>query len=51
LYLSPRRVIDDISRGGEIKESFDVKVRREETASELLRHLNRSGIHTQLTID
>jgi len=48
LYLSPRRVIDDISRGGEIKESFDVKVRREETASELLRHLNRSGIHTQL---
>lgn len=48
LYLGPFKAVSDVAGGGEIKESFDVKIRRKETATELLRHLNRSGIHTQL---
>lgn len=48
LYHRPYNAVKDVASGGEIKESFDVKVRKRETATELLRHLNRSGIYTQL---
>lgn len=48
LYHKPYNAVKDVASGGEIKESFDVKVRKRETATELLRHLNRSGIYTQL---
>lgn len=48
LYLRPYNALKDVAVGGEIKESFDVKVRKRETAMKLLQHLNRSGIHTQL---
>lgn len=48
LYLRPYNALKDVAVGGEIKESFDVKVRNRETAMKLLQHLNRSGIHTQL---
>lgn len=48
LYLGPYESLKDVAGGGEIKESFDVRVRKRETATELLRHLNRSGILTQL---
>lgn len=48
LYLRPYNDLKDVAVGGEIKESFDVKVRKRETAMKLLQHLNRSGIHTQL---
>mgnify|MGYP005834578173 CR=1 FL=1 len=48
LYLRPYNALKDVAEGGEIKESFDVKVRKRETAMKLLQHLNRSGIHTQL---
>ncbi|MFN3480999.1 MAG: hypothetical protein ACK415_11535, partial [Thermodesulfovibrionales bacterium] len=47
LYIRPYEAIRDVAGGGEIKESFDVKIRRRETAAELLRHLNRSGVYTQ----
>lgn len=48
LYHRPYIAMKEVASGGEIKESFDVKVRRRETATELLRHLSRSGIYTQL---
>lgn len=48
LYLRPYNALKDVAVGGEIKESFDVKVRKREIAMKLLQHLNRSGIHTQL---
>lgn len=48
LYLRPYEAIRYVAEGGEIKESFDVRIRKRETATELLRHLNRSGVYTQL---
>ncbi len=48
LYLKPYNTIKEVASGGEIKETFDIKVRRKQTATELLNHLNRSGIYTQL---
>ncbi|MFN3396482.1 MAG: RNA ligase, partial [Thermodesulfovibrionales bacterium] len=48
LYLKPYEAIKDVAEGGEIKESFIVRIRKRETATELLRHLNRSGVYTQL---
>lgn len=48
LYLKPYEAIRDVAGGGEIKESFIVRIRKKEAATELLRHLNRSGVHTQL---
>lgn len=48
LYLKPCEAIKEVAEGGEIKESFNVRIRKKETATELLNHLNRSGVYTQL---
>lgn len=47
-YFKPYEAIKEVAEGGEIKESFDVRIRKKETATELLNHLNKSGIYTQL---
>lgn len=48
LYLIPGQTLKKIAGGESVKEFFDVKVRSKNTVDELIQHLNRSGVRTQL---
>lgn len=48
LYIIPEETLRAVDSGESIKEFFDVKVRNKNTVDELIQHLNRSGIRTQL---
>jgi len=48
LYLSPERILKDVSDSGNVRESFQIKVRSKNTAYELMEHLKRSGVITKL---
>ncbi|GAB4419029.1 MAG: RNA ligase [Thermodesulfovibrionales bacterium] len=48
LYLAPHEALREVAGGGSIRESFEIKVRNKNTVYELLRHLSRSGVLTQL---
>lgn len=49
MYLMPGETIKEIQRGENVKEQFNIKVRKKESINRLIEHLNRSGIRTQLT--
>ncbi|MEW6161764.1 MAG: RNA ligase [Nitrospirota bacterium] len=48
LYLSPERVLKEVADGGNVRESFQIKIRNKNTTYELMEHLNRSGVSTKL---
>lgn len=48
LYLAPQSALREIAGGGSIRESFEIKVKDKKTVYELLNHLSRSGVLTQL---
>jgi putative ATP-dependent DNA ligase len=48
LFITPGKVIKEVAEGGDIKESFDIKVRNENTINSLMKHLKKSGIKTKL---
>lgn len=48
LYLSPQRVLKEVADGGNVRESFHVKVRNKNTIYDLMEHLKRSGVSTKL---
>jgi putative ATP-dependent DNA ligase len=48
LYLIPEDSLKRVANGENIKETFNIKVRNKNTIEDLLEHLNRSGIRTQL---
>lgn len=48
LYLIPKQTLKNVAEGESVKEFFDIKVRNKNTIDELIQHLNRSGVRTQL---
>lgn len=48
LHLIPEETLRAVAEGENIKEFFDVRVRNKNTVDELIQHLNRSGVRTQL---
>ncbi|MDI6801021.1 MAG: RNA ligase [Thermodesulfovibrionales bacterium] len=48
LYLIPEQTLKGISEGENIKETFDIRVNNRKTIDDLMHHLNRSDIRTQL---
>ncbi len=48
LYLIPEETIKEIEGGGSVKEIFNITVRNKNTIDELIQHLNRSGVRSQL---
>lgn len=48
LYLIPEQTLKKVADGESVKEFFDVRVRNKNTVDELIQHLNRSGVRTQL---
>lgn len=48
LYLIPEETLKAVAEGESVKEFFDVRVRDRKTVDELMKHLNRSGVRTQL---
>lgn len=48
LYLSPQRFLKEIADGGNLRESFQIKVRSKNTIYDLMEHLKRSGVSTKL---
>lgn len=48
LYRPSLEVIEEIDEGGDLRESFEVLVRRRETVERLMGHLGRDGVRTNL---
>jgi len=48
LYLSSEKAIREITEGGDIGESFQIRVKSRDTIHELLEHLHRVGVGTKL---
>jgi putative ATP-dependent DNA ligase len=48
LYLSPQRALKEVSEGGAVRESFQIKARNKNTVYDLMAHLKRSGVSTKL---
>ncbi len=48
LYLIPQNTLQDIANGQDVREYFDIMVKNRNTIDELIHHLNRSGVRTQL---
>lgn len=48
LYLIPEETLRAVAEGESVKEFFDVRVKNKNTVDELIKHLNRSGVRTQL---
>ncbi|MEW6001628.1 MAG: RNA ligase [Nitrospirota bacterium] len=48
LYLSPGKVLEEVAGGGNVKESFQIKVKNKSAIYELMEHLKRSGVITKI---
>ncbi|MGB9715404.1 MAG: RNA ligase [Thermodesulfovibrionales bacterium] len=48
LFIAPHKAIKEVAEGGDIKESFQIRVRNKDTVTDLMKHLKRSGVKTRL---
>jgi putative ATP-dependent DNA ligase len=49
LYLENIRLLDEMEEGGEVKESFRIRVKERETVDALMGHLRHAGVRAEIS--